>query len=339
MTSVKEIHVEKAPTPERLGQGRFLFTDDYSVFDWGKMPDPIPEKGASLCAMGAASFELLEDNGIDTHYQGVIDKGDTASLDAVTLPPQEMRIDLTRVPELPYEGRDYDYEAFHSAAGDNYLIPLEIVFRNRVPPGSSLRSRVEPEDVGLDTDEWPQEPVDLSEPVIEFTSKYEQSDRLLSREQADTIAGQADIDDLESLAQSVNDLITQRADDAGLHHEDGKIECLYSNGDIRVADVVGTFDENRFSYEDQQVSKELLRQYHKRTQSEWVENVKEAKQNAKEQDIADWRTLCDVDPQPLDREVISVVSDLYTAGANAYIEQELFDTPSLDDAVSDVKEL
>lgn len=339
MTSVKEIHVEKASTPDRLGRGRFLFTDDYSVFDWGKMPDSIPEKGASLCAMGAATFELLEDNGIDTHYRGVMDKGDATSLDAVTLPPQEMVIDLTRVPELPHEGRNYDYEAFHSAAGDNYLIPLEIVYRNRVPVGSSLRSRVEPENVGLEAEEWPGEPVELPEPVIEFTSKYEESDRLLSREQADEIAGQAGVDDLESLAESVNQLITQRADNVGLHHEDGKIECLYTDGDIRVADVVGTFDENRFSYDGQQVSKELLRQYHKRTQSEWVESVQQAKQNAKEQDIADWRTLCDADPQPLDREVVSAVSDLYTAGTNTYIEQELFDVPPLEDAVSAVEEL
>lgn len=339
MTSVKEFQVEKAPTPDRLGRGRFIFTDDYSVFDWGKMPDSIPEKGASLCAMGAASFELLEDNGVDTHYQGLIDKGEVTTLDGVTLPPQEMVIDLTRVPELPHEGQNYDYEAFHAAAGDNYLIPLEIIFRNRVPVGSSLRSRVAPEEVGLDHEQWPDEPLDLPEPVIEFTTKYEESDRTLTREQADEIAGKAEIDDLESLAESVNELITRQADTVGLDHEDGKIECLYYDGELRVADVAGTFDENRFSYENQQISKELLRQYHKQTQSEWVERVKQAKQNANDQDIADWRTLCDTNPQPLDRDVINAVSDLYTAGANAYIEEQLFDTPPLEEAVGALEEL
>lgn len=339
MTSVKEFRVEKAATPDRLGRGQFVFTNDYSVFDWGKMPDQIPQKGESLCAMGAANFELLESNGIDTHYQGVLDKGDAARLETVTLPPREMVIDLTRVPELPHEGQDYDYEAFHSAAGENYLIPLEIVFRNRVPIGSSLRSRVAPTDVGLDSEEWPDEPVDLPEPRIEFTTKYEETDRHLTREEADHIAGKAAIDDLEALAREVNEIITQQASDVGLTHEDGKIECLYFDGDLRVADVVGTFDENRFSYDGQQVSKEVLRQYHKRTQPDWVDAVEQAKQTATDRNIADWRTLCDTEPAPLQQSVIDAMSDLYTAGANAYIERDLFDAPPLSEAIEAIETL
>jgi len=66
MTSVKGFRVEEAATADSLGTGAFVFTDDYSVFDWGKMPDAIPNKGASLCAMGAANFERLESEGIPT---------------------------------------------------------------------------------------------------------------------------------------------------------------------------------------------------------------------------------------------------------------------------------
>ena len=29
----------------------FEFTDDYSVFDWGKMPDAIPRKGEALAKL------------------------------------------------------------------------------------------------------------------------------------------------------------------------------------------------------------------------------------------------------------------------------------------------
>jgi phosphoribosylaminoimidazole-succinocarboxamide synthase len=339
MTSVKEFRVEQVATPDRLGRGRFVFTDDYSVFDWGKMPDSLPEKGVSLCTMGAANFELLEANDIDTHYRGVFAGEDVTDLESVDEPPREMAIDLTRVPELPHRGREYDYEAFHAAAGENYLIPLEIVFRNTVPVGSSLRSRATPEDVGLAYDEWPDEAIDIPEPVVEFSTKYEESDRYLSREEADHIAGQAAIDDLESLAREVNNLITQKAADAELHHEDGKIECLYYGGDIRIADVVGTFDENRFSYDDQEVSKEVLRQYHKRTQSDWVDAVEQAKQEAQEKDIADWRTLCDTEPQPLQQHVIDAMSDLYTAGTNAYIDQDIFDSPTLPEAIETVQEM
>ena len=144
MTSVKEFRVDEPPTADSLGRGAFVFTDDYSVFDWGKMPDTIPEKGASLCTMGAFNFELLERAGVPTHYRGVVDDGEVVSLADASDPPREMAIDLTQVPDLPNDGREYDYDHYHEEAAENYLIPLEIVFRNRVPVGSSLRRRTEP---------------------------------------------------------------------------------------------------------------------------------------------------------------------------------------------------
>jgi phosphoribosylaminoimidazole-succinocarboxamide synthase len=339
MTSVKGFRVEEPATADSLGSGAFVFTDDYSVFDWGKMPDSIPNKGASLCAMGAANFEHLESEGIPTHYRGVVSGGEVVELGSVAAPPREMAIDLTQVPELSHEGREYNYSAYHEAAGENYLIPLEIVFRNTVPVGSSLRSRAEPGEFGLDYDDWPEEPIDLPDPVIEFSTKYEESDRYLSRENADFIAGAVDIGDLESVASEVNRIVTETAAEAGLKHEDGKIECLYYDGEIRVADVVGTFDENRFSYEGQQLSKEVLRQYHKRSQPEWVEAVTEAKTTAKAEDIADWRELCEVDPEPLSSHVIDTAREMYTAGANAYLGRELFSAPPLAEAIDAVRSL
>ncbi len=339
MTSVKEFRIEEPATADRLGRGSFVFTDDYSVFDWGKMPDRIPNKGASLCAMGAANFELLEADGVATHYRGIVSRGSVVPLEEASAPPREMAIDLTQVPDLPHEGRDYDYDAFHAAAGDNYLVPLEIVFRNTVPVGSSLRGRADPDEFGLSADEWPDEAVDLSEPVVEFSTKFEESDRYLTRREADEIAGAADVGVLERIARRVNELLTERAAEAGLKHEDGKIECLYVDGEVRVADVVGTFDENRFSYEGQQLSKEVIRQYHKRTQPEWVEAVAEAKSRAKAEDVADWRTLCAVEPEPLPDHVLGAARDMYAAGTNAYLDRELFDAPSLEEAVQTIRRL
>jgi len=350
MTSVKEFRVDEPAAADALGRGAFVFTDDYSVFDWGKMPDEIPDKGASLCTMGAYNFELLESDGIPTHYEGVaIDATDGAvSLDEALdsdAAPREMVIELTQVPTLPFEGAEsddpsgYDYGTYHAAAGENYLVPLEIVFRNRVPVGSSLRSRTDPADHGLDFDEWPDEAVDLADPVVEFSTKYEEQDRYLSREEADRIAGAASVEDLAATARAVNRVVTERADEVGLVHEDGKIECLSFEGEIRVADVVGTFDENRFSYEGQQVSKEVVRQYHKRTQPEWVEAVSAAKAEADERGVADWKALCEKSPEPLDESVIAATRDLYCAGTNAYVGREAFDAPALDAAVDAVREL
>jgi len=337
MTSVKEFRVEREPTAAATGRGRFAFTDDYSVFDWGAMPDRIPDKGRSLCTMGAFNFELLEAAGIPTHYRGV--GPDAVPLDEADEAPRELAIDLVRVPDLPFEDGAYDYDAFHDAAGSNYLIPLEIVFRNTVPVGSSLRSRGVPSDYGLDMDAWPDEPVDLPDPVVEFSTKYEEQDRYLDRAEAERIAGRAGIDALDDLARTVNRVVTERATETGFVHEDGKIECCYVDGEVQVADVVGTFDENRFAYAGQEVSKEVVRQYYKRADPEWVEAVSEAKAEADRRGVADWRPLCTASPDPLPAEVIDAVADVYAAGANAYTGEAWFDAPSIDAAVDAVRDL
>ena len=345
MTSVKEFRVATEPTETDLGRGRFVFTDRYSVFDWGEMPDHVPRKGASLCTMGAHNFEVLEAEGVPTHYRGVyspeVRGGDRpVDLASCPAPPTAMAIELTQVPALPYLGGDeYDYDAYHDAAGENFLIPLEIVFRNTVPVGSSLRSRGSPADYGLDADTWPDETVDLPEPVVEFSTKYEEQDRYLDRAAADRIAGAADLDELESVALAVNDVLNRQAEAQGFHHEDGKIECLYHEGTIEVADVVGTFDENRFAYQGQEVSKEVIRQYYRRTDPEWVEAVSAAKSEASADGVADWRELCDRRPEPLPEPVLDAVSELYAAGANAYTGTEWFDAPAMADAVERVREL
>ncbi|QLG27752.1 phosphoribosylaminoimidazolesuccinocarboxamide synthase [Halorarum halophilum] len=337
MTSVKEFRVERAPTDAAPGVGSFVFTDDYSVFDWGKMPDEIPGKGASLCTMGSFNFELLEDEGVPTHYRGV--GPDATPLAEAEGPPRELAIDLVNVPDLPFADGAYDYDAFHANAGSNYIVPLEIVFRNTVPVGSSLRKRIEPRDVALDRDEWPDEAVPLPGPIVEFSTKYEEQDRYLTREEADAVAGAADVDDLEAVALRVNELLTERAAGTGFVHEDGKIECLYADGEVRIADVVGTFDENRFAYDGQEVSKEVVRQYYKREHPEWVDAVGEAKARADCEGVADWRPLCEVEPPELPADVVEAAADMYAAGANAYTGRDWFDAPDLADAVDRVRGL
>ena len=328
MTSVKRFQVVEEPTEETLGRGAFEFTDAYSVFDWGQMPDAIPHKGKSLCTMGAATFELLDEAGIPTHYRGVGDARDPIPLD-MREPPDIMAIELTQVPDLPFKNGTYDYETFFADAGSNYLIPLEIVFRNQVPIGSSLRRRTSPADHDLSITEWPDTAVELAAPIIEFSTKFEESDRYLDVEEADEIAGLADIEELRSIARDVNAAITDHAANVGLTHLDGKIECLFHDGEIKVADVTGTLDENRFSFKGRQLSKEVLRQYYARTDHAWVEAVRASKVRAKETGVADWRSLCDHEPRPLPEDIRRVASELYQAGANKYLDGDCFDVPSL----------
>ena len=72
MGSVKDLLVTEAAYEDRPGVGTFVFSDRYSVFDWGEMPDHIPGKGKALAVMAAFNFEELERRGIRTHYQGLL---------------------------------------------------------------------------------------------------------------------------------------------------------------------------------------------------------------------------------------------------------------------------
>ncbi len=49
MGSVKDLVVLENPAKNKTGKAQFVFSDRYSVFDWGEMPDHIQAKGASLC--------------------------------------------------------------------------------------------------------------------------------------------------------------------------------------------------------------------------------------------------------------------------------------------------
>lgn len=61
LTMVYEGSVKRVWQPPDSQQLWFDFTDDYSVFDWGKMPDTIANKGRALTVMGAWFFEHLAD--------------------------------------------------------------------------------------------------------------------------------------------------------------------------------------------------------------------------------------------------------------------------------------
>lgn len=339
MTSVKDFRITREPGEQRLGEGLFWFSDRYSVFDWGEMPDKIKGKGSSLCTMGAFNFELLSQEGIPNHFRGVQVNGKIKELGEAIEPPNLMGIELTRVPDLPVEDATYQYDSYFSKAGDNYLIPLEIVFRNTVPPGSSLRQRKNPEDFGLDRNAWPEDSFELPEPVVEFSTKYEKQDRYLNEYEANRLAGEADLAELKSIALRVNSVLNERACEVGLEHNDGKIECLFFNGTVKVADVVGTFDENRFTRSGVSLSKEFLREFYRQNDPGWYDALKEAKKEAKNSDTMDWKSLCGKEPQSLPGELKNLASNLYRSGTNVYTGKEWYDVPDLKNVVKELKRL
>ncbi|MEM3815414.1 MAG: phosphoribosylaminoimidazolesuccinocarboxamide synthase, partial [Candidatus Bathyarchaeia archaeon] len=113
MGSVKDLEIIRKPTAESMGVGRFHFSDRYSVFDWGEMPDHIDGKGASLCLMGAYCFERLEEKGIRTHYRGLVDElGRIVHFDELEEPTNIMEINLVNVyrPRVYVENGKLQYD-------------------------------------------------------------------------------------------------------------------------------------------------------------------------------------------------------------------------------------
>jgi len=155
MGSVKDLLLIESPCENRAGLGNFVFSDRYSVFDWGEMPDHIPNKGRSLAAMAAFNFEELERQGVRTHYQGMVDtNGRLLRFEQLKQGGSSiMQVSLGRVytpvarEMWRQEGVElsYDYSFFESNRGrlNNYLVGLEVIFRNGLPLGSSLFKRIE----------------------------------------------------------------------------------------------------------------------------------------------------------------------------------------------------
>jgi len=337
MGSVKDLEIVKKPTKNKMGVGRFHFSDRYSVFDWGEMPDHIEGKGASLCLMGAYCFERLEDKGVKTHYRGLVDdKGRVVRFDELKQPSNIMEINLVNVykPKVYVENGKlvYDYSVYTPKL-KNYLIPLEIIYRNGLPEGSSVFKRLEQglvtlEELGLD--HYPKVGERLSKPIFDVSTKLEEGDRYVSWKEAKKIAGLTDgeLEEVKSLLLKVDETITEIASKAGLVNEDGKIELAFDPlRRLMVVDVVGTLDECRFTYNGLHVSKEIARIYYRRT--EWMKEVEEAKKKAKEQGIENWKRLVKTAPTKLDAKLKMLISQMYMAVANETTGKTLFDSPKL----------
>src|SRR3989304_2507606 len=98
MGSGKDVEVIEKPTQDAMGIGRFHFSDRYSVFDWGEMPDQIEGKGKALCLMGAYCFERLEERGVKTHYKGLVNSnGKVVKFKELRQPSNMMEVSLVNV--------------------------------------------------------------------------------------------------------------------------------------------------------------------------------------------------------------------------------------------------
>ncbi|HKK83397.1 MAG TPA: phosphoribosylaminoimidazolesuccinocarboxamide synthase [Atribacterota bacterium] len=339
MGSVKDLTVLDSPTIEHPGRGRFVFSDRYSIFDWGEMPDHIDQKGAALCIAAAYFFEKLEKDGISTHYLGLVENGQLKPLSRLSQPVNILETKLYRVlhPELT-EKNVYDYKIYQQEKG-NYLIPLEIIYRNALPLGSSVFKRLQEgklrlEDLGLK--KMPEEGIQLSRPYLDVSTKLEASDRYLSWQEAQQISQLSDqkIGEMNAITLRINQMISEEAQKVGLKNEDGKFEfALDQDQNIVLVDVLGTLDECRFTYQGMPVSKEIARLYYRK--SDWYQEI----MKEKEKGHANWKQFIMKDPEPLPARLKQLISTVYCAFTNEITGKDWFKRiPSLAETLEEIQE-
>ncbi|UCH88917.1 MAG: phosphoribosylaminoimidazolesuccinocarboxamide synthase [Thermoplasmata archaeon] len=248
---VKEVY-ESETEPDIL---EFQFTDKISVFD-KVIPSTIPHKGESLCRTSTYWFEEAKKLGYNTHF---IER------------PAPDRMKVRRVSIIS------DYDKITTST-TNYLIPLEFICRyylagslyNRVKKG-----KVKLESLGFKRGSELTYGMPLPEPHFEMTTKLEETDRLLSDEEAIKIAGltQDDYRDIREMVFNIDAKLNEQVLKRNLIHVDGKKEFAFNESrELMLIDTFGTADEDRFwdaeRYEEGEhieLSKEYVRQYYHKT--------------------------------------------------------------------------
>jgi len=282
---VKEVY-ELENEPDVL---EFLFTDKISVFD-KVIPSMIPHKGETLNRTSTFWFETAHKLGYNTHF---LER------------PEANRMRVKRVDIIT------DYSKI-TPGTKNYLIPLEFICRyylagsmfNRVKKG-----KVSLESLGFAPDAELVYGMELPEPYFEMTTKLEETDRLLSDEEALKIAGltREDYIEIRDTVFAIDRELNEKVKKRGLIHVDGKKEFAFNeNRELMLIDTFGTADEDRFwdaelyeKGEYVELSKEYVRQHYHRTG--YYDELEEARAGGRDEP----------DIPPLPEEEIGKVSKLY----------------------------
>lgn len=295
----------------------FEYSDRYSIFDWGEMPDQISHKGAALNLMGYAFFQFLEKTmGLKHHMLGLVGSGVTNCC----------RVKNVKVVRPVKEGAGYNYRTYQDRLV-NTLVPLEVIFRLGLSKGNSLskRFKTHPELVkqfGLTA--VPTEGVMLEKPLIDFSTKLENGDRYLTFSEAQTISGMSDTE-LQKLIAKVTAIALALKDfhqKMGLELWDGKVEFAFIQGegrdrDFMLVDSIG-IDELRLISQGRSLSKEFLREVYK--DSEWYNALNAAKEEALNT-LVDFKEICKTKyaqgPQKLSPQNKQKAEELYQGYCNS----------------------
>ncbi len=360
--SVKRIGVITEPTKDAPGLADFYVKDDYSVFDWGKMPLPegVGIDNRALLMEAAYNFELLQKEGLPVGYRGLVTAGgDVVNFEVAVKTGEKvvaMRMEFVNILPVSFVDGRYDYGRYQDPEESNYMVPVEWIFREAGPlaDGSSLVRRMNagkcaPADYGLPADYNACDPLPFR--VSDVSTKYEKDDRYLPGRVLRGMAGISEVEwtacvelNLEAAA-----VVVDHATSRGIKVYDGKVE-IYRNLeldhpyylDFALGDFVGTKDENRREVLPRgalkvpvPTSKQAKRNAHKLLDPEWAAAVGEEKELAEKEGRQDWKERViarGLGPTPLPAFFIRADNDLSNAVVNAICGKEVLPAPALDNA-------
>ena len=293
----------------------FEYSNRYSLFDWGEMPDHLEKKGESLALMGALFFKALSAQGICHHFLHLTNKnGDDVGWE----PTPYMKVKKIPVFRPLKLASGYDY-AFYKTRPQEGLVPLEVMFRYGAGKGSSLIKRVQ--DSPLLLKQWGLKSVEegdlFAEPLIDFSTKLEKGDRYLTHKEAQELACLSDqeISTLVQETKKVAILLKDIFSKMNLELWDGKIEWAFRPGKERsfmLVDSIG-LDELRLERNGLSLSKESLREFYRSTA--WFEALKKSKLESEKSGV-DFKSLCRTEPPHLPSKEKVKAESLYISFTN-----------------------
>lgn len=354
--SVKDIRGIKGKSPYY-----FEYSDRFSVFDWGAMPDLLQDKGKALAQLAHFFFDYLEEpknwinwkvedqiystfkdsttykglctRGLEHHSLGLVDFNSKSVTTKISNYLKVKAINVVNPKEIESKVLDYDYSSYSEKQHVNTLVPLEVIFRFSIASGSSLLKRVGSKKYlsELNLTDKPKEGDKFSLPIIEFSTKLETTDRYISKKEAQRISGMTakEVQRLYDLSSLLALRLKTIFNICNIELLDGKMEFAFSSDideegerSFSLVDSIGP-DELRLTYQKTQLSKESLRAFYR--SSQWYKAVQDSKIIALNRGSSDWRGVCtkelNTEPPSLDVKIKDCVSQMYLALTNRLYEQ------------------
>ncbi len=321
------------------GRARQYFSNKYSIFNWGDMPDQIPNKGAATAILSAFFFERLRQKGLRTHYLGLFENKMVRNLKQLGAPTNAIEIGLFR--SLPLKVTDvvHDYSSYQDVKSI-YRFPFKIIYRNHLSKRSNILKRLVKEEVileGSGFDGALKLENKLETPFLEIATTLESDQRYIDWKEASKIAGlqKEELSRLRAFALFVNDVIVKAFFRIGVVVEDGKLEIGFDQDRrLTLLNAAGTLEENRLTLEEFPIGLELAEIFYSKTQ--WgKEVVAQMKRNPH-----NWRQKCRLKPLSLPIDLVNLISNLYCACANEITKQKWFtNTPPLGYLSDQIKDI